>query len=179
MIKSVKKSETPISMSSLNFLYKNSYIMSKIQKTICIYSIPLLTYSSYIMITIARLQQEINGRNRKEIIDSLEEEIAEDIEKVTKEKQFFNFPLNNILNIVSKTDLLEQEDPISLIKTIITKTIENHPKEKETLLLLHSLKTNDIELTLEESVDILSLFTQCDIFIQLEKEIEELKQEKQ
>ena len=65
------------------------------------------------------------------------------------------------------------------IKTIITKTIENHSKEKETLLLLHSLKTNDIELTLEESVDILSLFTQCDIFIQLEKEIEELKQEKQ
>ena len=40
MIKSVKKSETPISMSSLNFLYK-CYIMSKIQKTICIYYISL------------------------------------------------------------------------------------------------------------------------------------------
>ena len=52
-------------------------------------------------------------------------------------------------------------------------------QKKETLLLLSSIKTNDIELTLETCVDILSLFTQCDIFIQLEKEIEELKQEKQ
>ena len=64
-------------------------------------------------------------------------------------------------------------DPISLIKTIITKTIENHSKEKETLYLLSSIKTNDIELTLETCVDILSLFTQCDIFIQLHKKFHE------
>ena len=105
----------------------------------------------------------------------LEEAITENITKATKEKQFFSLPLNNILNIVSKTNLSEQEDqedPISLIKTIITQTIENHSEEKETLLLLSSIKTNDIELTLEQCVDILSLFTQCNIFIQLEKEIE-------
>ena len=112
------------------------------------------------MKTIDKLQQEIKGENRKEIIDSFEESIAEDIEKATKEKQFFSLPLNNILNIVSKTNLSEQEDPISLIKTIITKTIENHSEEKETLLLLSSIKTNDIELTLESCVDILSLFKQ-------------------
>ena len=102
----------------------------------------------------------LNGANRKEIIDSFEESIAEDIEKATKEKQFFSLPLNNILNIVSKTILSEHQDPISFIKTIVTKTFENHSKEKETLLLLDSLKTNDIELSLEICVDILSLFTQ-------------------
>ena len=128
------------------------------------------------MKTIDKLKQEINGENRKEIIDSFEESIAEDMTKATKEKQFFSLPLNNILNIVSKTNLSEQEDPISLIKTIITKTIENHSKEKETLLLLHSLNTNDIELTLEQCVDILSLFTQCDIFIQLHNKFHENKQ---
>ena len=63
------------------------------------------------MKTIVNLKQEIKGKNRKEIIDSFEETIAEDITKATKEKQFFSLPLNNILNIVSKTNLSEQEDP--------------------------------------------------------------------
>ena len=93
--------------------------------------------------------------------------------KVMIEKQFFDLPLNNILNIVSKTNLSEQEDPISFIETLITKTIENHSEEKETVLLLHSLKTSDIELTLESCVDILYLFNQCNIFIQLNKKYHE------
>ena len=125
------------------------------------------------MKTIDKLIKEINGENRKELIDSLEGAITEDLTKVIKEKQFFSLPLNNILNIVSKIYLSEQEDPISLIKTIITKTIENHSEEKETLLLLSSIKTNDIEITLEQCVDILSLFKQCDIFIQLNKKYHE------
>ena len=50
------------------------------------------------MKTIVNLKQEINGENRKEIIGSFEESIAEDITKATKEKQFFDLPLNNILN---------------------------------------------------------------------------------
>ena len=58
------------------------------------------------------LKQEIKGKNRSDVIDFLEESIAEKITKVTKEKQFFSLPLNNILNIVSKTDLSEQKDPI-------------------------------------------------------------------
>ena len=72
------------------------------------------------MKAILDLKNEKNGANRKEIIKSLEESIIEDIETATKLNQFFSFPLNNILNIVSKIDLLEQEDPISFIKTIIT-----------------------------------------------------------
>ena len=122
---------------------------------------------------VKQLVSELTGPGRPKHIALLEESIAEDIEKATKEKQFFSLPLNNILNIVKKTNLSEQEDPISLIKTIITKTIENHSEEKETLLLLDSLKTNDIELTLEQCVDILSLFTQCNIFIQLNKRFHE------
>ena len=59
------------------------------------------------MKTIVNLINEIKGENRKEIIDSFEETIAEDITKATKEKQFFSLPLNNILNIVSKTNLSE------------------------------------------------------------------------
>ena len=54
------------------------------------------------MNNILNLKNEINGENRKEIIDSIEETIAEDITKATKEKQFFSLPLKNILNIVSK-----------------------------------------------------------------------------
>ena len=111
-----------------------------------------------------------------EIINSYEEAIAKDITNSVNDEIFFSLPLNNILSIISKTNLSEQEDPISLIKTIITKTIENHSKEKETLFLLSSLKTNAIELTLEQCVDILSLFTQCNIFIQLHKRFQDFKQ---
>ena len=48
------------------------------------------------MKTIVNLKQEIKRENRKEMIDSFEESIAEDITKATKEKQFFSLPLNNI-----------------------------------------------------------------------------------
>ena len=61
------------------------------------------------MKTIVNFINETNGENRKDIIDLFE---------ATKEKQFFSLPLNNILNVVSKTNLSEQEDPISLIKTM-------------------------------------------------------------
>ena len=121
------------------------------------------------MKTVTKLINELNGKNRKEIIESFEEYIAEDITKAIKEKTFFDLPLNHILNIVSITNLSEQEDTIPLIKTLITKTIENHSKENETLLLLHSLNTHDIEITLDECVDILSLFNQCNICFQLNK----------
>ena len=95
------------------------------------------------METIAKLIQELNGENRKEIIDSFETTVAENITKVIKETNFFDLPFKNFLNIVSKTHLSEQEDPISFIKTIITKTIQAHPKRKKTLLLLRSLKERD------------------------------------
>ena len=128
------------------------------------------------MRTIVKLKNEINGENRRDVIASFEQAIADEITKATKEKAFFSLPLTIILRIISKTELLEQDDPISLIKTIITKTIASHSKEKETILLLPSLKTNDIELTLESCADILSLFTQCDICVQLHKQFQNFKE---
>ena len=47
------------------------------------------------MKTIENLKKEIKGENRKEIIDSFEESIAEDITKAIKEKQFFDLPEEN------------------------------------------------------------------------------------
>ena len=151
------------------------------------------------MRAIEYFKKEINGKKRKDAISLLEEILLDDITNTVKEKDFFSLPLSNIFNIVSQTNLSSQEDPISFIKNLITQTIDNHSDEKETLLLLHSLKTSEIELTLEQCVDILFMFKQCDIFLQLhnkfqendksvdidteyliqqkEKEIEELKQE--
>ena len=54
--------------------------------------------------------------------------------------------------------------------------IETYSKSKKTLLLLHSLKTKDIELTFETCVDILSLFKHSHILIQLRKKFQENKQ---
>ena len=119
------------------------------------------------MNAISRLKNEVNGKNRSDLVRSYEEIIVDNLNDSTKEISFFSLPLNNILRIISKTELTEQEEPISFMKTIITETIKAHSKEKETVLLLPSLNTKDIDLNLESCIDILSLFTQCDIFIKL------------
>ena len=133
------------------------------------------------MISPVHHKKEINEENISDVFASIEEIIGEIMKSSSEKtkaghaKTFFSLPLNNILSVVSKIDLLEQEDPISFIQTIIKQTLTYHPKERETLLLLHSLKVNDIEPSLEQCVNILSLFTQCDIFHQLNKRYEEFK----
>ena len=139
------------------------------------------------MISPVHHKKEINKENLSDVFASIEEILTSEVTKVVDGKTFFSLPLNNILSVVSKIDLLEQEDPISFIQTIIKEdpisfiqtiikqTLTYHPKERETLLLLHSLKVDDIEPSLEQCVNILSLFTQCDIFHQLNKRYEEFK----
>ena len=125
------------------------------------------------MRAIQALKKELNEGKRSDVINVIEELIADDMTKATKDKTFFSLPLNNILNIVSQIIMEKQDDPVSLIKTIITRTIEAHSKEKETLFLLHSLKTDEIDLTVQQCVDILSLFTPVDIFVQLHQKFKE------
>ena len=122
---------------------------------------------------IHKLINEINGVNRKDVVDEYESTIAHDVTKVINDENFFSLPLNIILGIVSKTNFVDQSDPISLIKKLVQKTIDSHQNENETILLLNSLKTNSIDINLKSCIDILSLFKQCDIFVQLQKHFED------
>ena len=125
---------------------------------------------------ILKLKNEISGKKRTNFITLYETIIAENIIQAIQQESFFSLPLNNIVNIVSQINFSEQDDPISCIKTIISQTIKNHLEEKETVLLLSSVKTNKIELTLDQCVDILSLFTRSNICMRLHKKYQDFKQ---
>ena len=118
------------------------------------------------------LKREVNDRNRSNIIDSCESIVAKELSTVIEDETFFFLPLKNILKIASKTSFWDHDDPTKLMKTFISKTIEAHPAEKETVFLLSSIKTGFIQ-TLDECIDILSLFTQCDICVQLRDRYQE------
>ena len=70
------------------------------------------------MISTVKYKKEINEQNISDVFDSFEENIISSSEKtkVVSSKKFFSLPLNNILSIVSKIDLVEQ-DPISYISS--------------------------------------------------------------
>ena len=103
----------------------------------------------------------------KNIINQLELNISKQIEQTVNCKEFFNLPIENILNIVEKVDLTDIDDSIEFLKTFITKTVEKHSNERETLSLLFSLKTQSLNLSFEEIIEIIQLFKNSSLCRQL------------
>ena len=91
---------------------------------------------------------------------------------MVEDDSFFQLPLPRILNTVKQLDLTQQDDPISFIKRVIIGTIAKHPNEEQTVLLLSSLKTKNINIDLESCIDILSFFTQCEILTQTKQQFD-------
>ena len=121
------------------------------------------------MSIIEELKKEISGENNASQIASYEQMLANDIERSIENSSFFSLPIKSIASIISKIELNHQKDPITFIKTLITQTIAAYPDENETILLLPVLKTNELDLSLESCVEILSLFRQCNICFQLHR----------
>ena len=53
---------------------------------------------------VKKMKAEINGKNRKDVIDFLEETLIENFEETYKNEDFFQLPLNNIFSVISKID---------------------------------------------------------------------------
>ena len=126
---------------------------------------------------IQNLKKEMNERNNNQVINSYELMIAKDMLNAVNDETFFSLPLKNIFNIVSKVDFSEFQDPVQLIKSIITQIIHAHPGENETILLLPLFKTNNLDLSLDSCVQLLSPFSYCDIFVQLHQKFEDQNHE--
>ena len=124
---------------------------------------------------IEKLKIELETNKRKDVIESYEEIIAEYLQHSPLIDDLFSLPLNNILNIVSKTTFPE-EKATSQIKSLISKTLSAYPEETGTILLLSSLHTKNLDLNLDSCIDILSLFKQCDICSQLKILYQDFKQ---
>ena len=151
---------------------------------------------------VKKLSDEIKGKNRKENISLLEEMLSENVEKLSKNENFYHLPLNNIFSVISKVDFSEIEENdkiIEIIQTIIKNIIDKHNDEKETILILQNLNTETISFSsYEEIFSVLELITNCPFIVnfcnlykeqkqlvvkdyeyelkQKEKEIEKLKQ---
>ena len=116
---------------------------------------------------IKKISNEINEKNRPDVIETFKDVLVDSFELTAQEKTFYSLPLEIILDVISKVDFSSFQCDASLLKTIVQNTITAHPNEKETLFLLHFLKTNSIPLKLNDCVSILSLFKNSELCMKL------------
>ena len=108
---------------------------------------------------------EINGQNQKSDVNKIEQNLGENIEELSKNRNFYKLPLTNIFSVLSKINFIETDDYLELLKTLIRNTIESHKEEKETLLLLENINTSNLMLSYEETLSLLNLFTNCSFLV--------------
>ena len=118
---------------------------------------------------VEKLEEEINGENKEEIIEESETKLSQKIEELSNNENFFHLPLKNIFSVISKFDFQEfseNEKIIETIRTIVKNIINNHYEEKETILILQYLNTKTISFSrYEEIISILEIITNCPILV--------------
>ena len=119
--------------------------------------------------TVDRLINEVNGPNRKDVVDCLEETLGENIEELSKNKRFFQLPLKNIFSVILRVDFdtvdeNENDDKFDVLQNIIENTIHSHDEEKEKLLILQDIDVTKIPLSYEKSHFIFESFQDSPLF---------------
>ena len=102
-----------------------------------------------------KLEDEIRGENRNELINEYETKLSKEIEELSKNENFFNLPLNNIFSVISKVDfnLIEENDKIiEITQNIIKNLVQKYFEEKETILILQNLNLKTISFSSHEEV---------------------------
>ena len=128
---------------------------------------------------VQKLEEEIRGKNRKDVINELEKIISENIEKLSKNEEFYNLPLNNIFSVISKVDfdlIEDNEKIIESIQNIVNNIMKTHLIEKETVLILQYINTQTITLSFDEIFSILELIKNCPLLVNFCKLYKEQKQ---
>ena len=113
--------------------------------------------------------KELNERNRKEVIDNLEEMLSKNVKELSKNQNIFHLPLKIIFSIISKVNfnsIDENDNGFEILQNIIKNTINAHYEEKETLLILQSIDFSQLFLSYEKIISHFGLFTNCQILQQ-------------
>ena len=131
--------------------------------------------ASLVQSVIDKLKKEISTKNREDCIADYEEILADNIENVSKTPKFYNLPLKNILSVVSQVDFSSIDDSVSIIKLIISNTIQFFSENKETIFLLHSIHCKDCSWCLDDILHILQSFTNVEILSML-NDLDELNE---
>ena len=102
-------------------------------------------------------------------ICNLEKITNEIIKEIVENDEFFHCPLESILSSISKMDFRsidEKNERIKCLKNIISKTIDSHEEEKETILILQNIDISQFDLAYERILSIFEMFTNCPILQQ-------------
>ena len=68
---------------------------------------------------IKKISNEINEKNRADIIQTFKDVLVESFELTAQEKTFYFLPLELIFEVISKVDFSSFECDVSLLKTIV------------------------------------------------------------
>ena len=128
-------------------------------------------------IAVEKLREEINQKKRKDVIDTLEERLIENIDQLLTNDDFFHLPLVNIFSVLSKIDFMDIDNAFIILQNFIQKTVKSHFEEKETILIFQSIDTTNISLLYEKILSILEIFTNCPILRQLSRLHQQEKQQ--
>ena len=110
---------------------------------------------------LSELQSAIKSNKSQDIIKSCETKLANYIDDVFNLKEFYQLPLNNLLNVIKESDFSSIDDQLHIIKTIIQNTVDYYPDSAA--LLLHSFDLENCFLTLEDCIGIIKCFKTCKI----------------
>ena len=112
------------------------------------------------MDTRSTIQELINGIKEnmdKSVINQHLQNIANNISTASKFATFYELPINVLSSIVNKVDFNKEDNPASLLKTIITGSSKSH--KEEAIILLNTFTNDKLpDLTSEEIIDIISQF---------------------
>ena len=116
--------------------------------------------------SVRKLLEEINGENRKNIIDNCKKQInsIQNIKELSTNAGFINLPLKSILSVISYIDfslISEKSVLLKILRNFIQNTINVHYGEKETIMLLQYVDMNEIYFSYEEFFSFIEIFTNC------------------
>ena len=120
---------------------------------------------------IKKLNKVIVEKESQDEINNITDLIVEKITEAANEPLFYSLPFEQISNIIKKVEFSNEDkvkEPFILLQTLIQRTSEVH--EKEAVLLLNAIKVDKLpHLTLDDTIDIVSKFTKCEILTKLGK----------
>ena len=100
-------------------------------------------------------------RNGDETLDKskIEENIAKDLDVASKIPSFYSMPFNVIQSIVKKCEFTFESDPFECLLNLIQQTVCAY--EEEVPLLLTAIDTDFLQLSLEQTVELIGSFSNC------------------
>ena len=110
-------------------------------------------------ILVSKIKEELNNGSETDEMNFLKKCLKKQFESFCNESIIYSLPFDFFLDFIKEYDFLELTNSIPVVKTVITQSIEHY--SDNSLLLLKYLNCADCPYTIDDCVDIISLYTDC------------------